>query len=68
MTVLRKKIDISDYSSKRQQILDAAVYVFSRKGYHIATVDEVVALADIGKGTVYNYLVNKEQLFYTLIS
>lgn len=52
---------------KRQQILDAAYTVFSRKGYHRATVDEIIALADTGKGTVYKYFVNKEQLFYTLI-
>lgn len=53
--------------TKRQQILEAAYIVFSRKGYHRATVDEIIALADTGKGTVYNYFVNKEQLFYTLI-
>lgn len=56
-----------DPPNKRQQILDAAYVVFSRKGYHRATVDEIIALADTGKGTVYNYFVNKEQLFYTLI-
>ncbi|MGL5512818.1 MAG: TetR/AcrR family transcriptional regulator, partial [Sporomusa sp.] len=43
---------------KRQQILDAAHTVFSRKGYHRATVDEIISLADTGKGTVYNYFVN----------
>ncbi len=53
---------------KRKQILDAAYTVFSRKGYHRATVDEIIALADTGKGTVYKYFVNKEQLFYTLIT
>lgn len=53
--------------NKRQQILDAAYIVFSRKGFHRATVDEIIALADTGKGTVYNYFVNKERLFYTLI-
>ena len=53
---------------KRRQILDAAYTVFSRKGYHRATVDEIIALADTGKGTVYKYFVNKEQLFYTLIT
>ncbi|TWH52111.1 TetR/AcrR family transcriptional regulator [Sporomusa sp. KB1] len=52
---------------KRQQILEAAYTIFSRKGYHRATVDEIIALADTGKGTVYKYFVNKEQLFYTLI-
>jgi len=56
-----------DSQKKRQQILEAAYIVFSRKGYHRATVDEIIALADTGKGTVYNYFVNKEQLFYTLI-
>ncbi|MPL65659.1 Fatty acid metabolism regulator protein [bioreactor metagenome] len=57
----------TDSRTKRQQILDAAYEIFSRKGYHQATVDEIIALADTGKGTVYNYFVNKEQLFYTLI-
>ena len=57
----------AEVRSKRQQILDAAGVVFARKGYHKATVDEIIALADTGKGTVYNYFVNKEQLFYTLI-
>jgi AcrR family transcriptional regulator len=56
-----------DSRSKRQQILEAAYTVFSSKGYHRATVDEIIALADTGKGTVYNYFSNKEQLFYTLI-
>ncbi|TCL39136.1 TetR family transcriptional regulator [Anaerospora hongkongensis] len=53
--------------SKREQILDAAYQIFSQKGYHRTTIDEIIALADTGKGTVYNYFVNKEQLFYTLI-
>lgn len=61
------KINMSDPRNKRQHILDAAYIVFSRKGFHRATVDEIISLADTGKGTVYNYFVNKEQLFYTVI-
>lgn len=60
-------IDMSDPRDKRKHILDAAYIVFSRKGFHRATVDEIIALADTGKGTVYNYFTNKEHLFYTLI-
>lgn len=56
-----------DMRSKRQQIMDAAYQVFSRKGYYCATVDEIIHLADTGKGTVYNYFTNKEQLFYTVV-
>lgn len=55
-----------DIRTKRQQILDAAYKVFSQKGYNRATVDEIIKLADTGKGTVYNYFTSKEQLFYTL--
>jgi AcrR family transcriptional regulator len=67
MAYYRADQTADDSRSKRQQILDAAYVVFSRKGYHEATVDEIIALADTGKGTVYNYFTNKEQLFYTLI-
>jgi len=56
-----------DKKSKRQNILDAAFVIFSQKGFHKATVDEIIALADTGKGTVYNYFTNKEQLFFTLL-
>ncbi len=67
MKHVRETVGFHDSQNKRQQILQAAYVVFSRKGYHRATVDEIIALADTGKGTVYNYFVNKEQLFYTLI-
>lgn len=59
--------DEEEKKSKRQNILDAAFMVFSEKGFHKATVDDIIALADTGKGTVYNYFTNKEQLFFTLL-
>ena len=40
---------------KDQRILLAAEEVFSRRGYVQATLDEIIALADTGKGTVYKY-------------
>ncbi len=45
----------------------AAEQVFSRKGYRQATLDEIIRIADTGKGTVYKYYKNKENLFYTLV-
>ena len=48
---------------KRQQILKAAVKVFSQKGFHEAKVDEIADLADVGKGTVYEYFSSKKELF-----
>lgn len=53
--------------SKDKRILAAAEQVFSRKGYVASTLDEIIRIADTGKGTVYKYFGNKEQLFYTLV-
>jgi AcrR family transcriptional regulator len=44
-------------------MLDAAVRVFSRRGYHAASVDEVAETAGISKPMVYAYLGTKEELF-----
>ena len=53
---------------KSERILLAAADVFSRQGYLQATLDEIIEIADTGKGTVYKYFTNKEKLFYTLVS
>ena len=62
-----EELNKNESKNKRQQILDAAYNIFSRKGFYKTTVDEIIAMADTGKGTVYNYFVNKEQLFYTIV-
>lgn len=53
---------------KRSRIMAATEEVFSRRGYAQATIDEIIALADTGKGTVYKYFGSKDDLFYTLVS
>ena len=53
--------------TKREIILDAAVQVFSVKGYHNARMEEIAAAADIGKGTIYEYFDSKLQLFQAMM-
>ncbi|WP_433530707.1 TetR/AcrR family transcriptional regulator [Micromonospora sp. CA-263727] len=48
---------------REQQMLDAAVRVFSRHGYHGASMDEIAEKAGISKPMVYAYLGTKEELF-----
>lgn len=52
---------------KEKRLLEAAEQVFSKYGYTQATLDEIIKIADTGKGTVYNYFGNKEQLFFRLM-
>lgn len=51
----------------KSRILDAAFEVFTKKGFHIATVDEIAERAGVGKGTLYRYFANKEALFNELV-
>lgn len=44
-------------------MLDAAVAVFSRRGFHAAGMDEIAEEAGISKPMVYAYLGTKEELF-----
>jgi AcrR family transcriptional regulator len=48
---------------REQQMLDAAVRVFSQRGFHAASMDEIAEEAGISKPMVYAYLGTKEELF-----
>lgn len=52
---------------KRRQILDVASQIFSEKGYHMVTMDEVAMRAQVGKGTIYRYFEDKEDLYFSII-
>lgn len=57
---------IVDKDRKRREILDAAMRVFAREGYHRAKMEVVAEEAGIGKGTVYEYFKSKTDLFLAL--
>jgi len=51
----------------RQKILDAALEVFAKQGYHSATVDAIAKTAGISKGLMYNYFKSKEDVLQELM-
>lgn len=48
---------------REQQMLDAAVAVFARRGYRAASMDEIAVAAGVSKPLVYLYLNSKDELF-----
>lgn len=52
---------------KRQQILEAALTVFARDGFHKAKVEDIALVAGVGKGTVYHYFSGKHELFQAML-
>ncbi|WP_242939029.1 TetR/AcrR family transcriptional regulator [Thermosyntropha lipolytica] len=59
--------EMDDKKAKRELILDAAVRVFSRRGYHEARMEEIALEAGIGKGTIYEYFDSKLTLFQEVL-
>ncbi|WP_223596295.1 TetR/AcrR family transcriptional regulator [Neobacillus bataviensis] len=53
---------------RRKMIVEAATKSFSLFGYKATTMDQVAKLANVGKGTIYTFFKNKEELFEEIIS
>ncbi len=53
---------------KRRAILDAAIRVFARQGFHNARVSDVAAEAGVAYGLVYHYFDSKDQMLNELFS
>lgn len=51
---------------KRKQILDAAVRVFARGGYHASRVGDIAEEAGVAHGLLYHYFSSKEQVLQTI--
>ena len=51
---------------KRRLILDAAVRVFARKGYHTCRVGDIAEEAGVAYGLFYHYFSSKEEVLETV--
>jgi AcrR family transcriptional regulator len=51
---------------RQEQILEAALLVFSRRGFNGATIPEIAREAGIAVGTIYNYYQNKRDLLVAI--
>jgi TetR/AcrR family transcriptional regulator, fatty acid metabolism regulator protein len=52
--------------AKRRVILDAAVRVFARQGFHTCRVSDIADEAGVAYGLVYHYFSSKEEILDTL--
>ena len=53
-------------ADKRRMILDAAVRVFARQGFHACRVSDIADEAGVAYGLVYHYFASKEEVLDTL--
>ena len=53
-------------AERRRQILDAAVRVFARQGFHTCRVSDIADEAGVAYGLVYHYFRSKDEVLDTL--
>ena len=53
--------------ARRRQVFTAAMKLFSKKGYHATSMEEIAQKAELAKGTIYLYFRNKSGLFSALV-
>lgn len=54
-------------TQRHERILDAALRVFTRKGYHDTGVDDIASESDTSKGGIYFHFPNKDSIFLALL-
>lgn len=52
----------------RQEILDTALKLFSERGFHNVSMQQIADVSEFAVGTLYNFFESKEMLFEELIS
>jgi AcrR family transcriptional regulator len=55
-------------TEKRRQILDAAIRVFARQGFHNCRVSDIASEAGVAYGLVYHYFDSKDQMLNEVFS
>jgi len=65
---MKKKRTVLPPEERRQQLLDAATWVFARRGYRHTGVSDIIARASVARGTFYLYFESKHQIFLAVVS
>jgi AcrR family transcriptional regulator len=56
------KVTEAYLEARRQEILDAAIACFTRKGFHQTTMDDICRQAELSPGAVYRYFSSKDEI------
>lgn len=52
----------------RAQILEAAAQIFSQKGYHGASMQDIALAVNLQKGSLYHHVSSKQEILYDLLN
>jgi len=61
-----RKVDPERQRAKRQQIVEAAVECFARRGFHATTTAEICAAAGMSPGNLFHYFDSKDAIIQAI--
>lgn len=53
---------------RKKFIMDVALSLISEKGYHQTSMNEIAQKAEFSVGTLYNFFINKEELYKAMVN
>lgn len=66
MAILERKE--REFKRREEDILAAALSLFTRDDWQAVTIDQIAAKAEIGKGTVYLHFASKDEIYARLVT
>ena len=54
-------------SSKRDQLINTALELFSRDGFHATGIDKILSVSGVAKMTLYNHFKSKDELILAVL-
>ena len=59
--------DVKEPEVRKAEIMDAAIRLFTRKGYLNTTTQDIIDEVNISRGLLYYHFKNKEDILYCII-
>jgi AcrR family transcriptional regulator len=66
MAVKRRRTSLEP-AVRRRELLDVATSIFAKKGYRRASISDIIAAANIARGTFYLYFKSKDEIFLAIL-
>ena len=63
----RSRVAAERRERMRMRLIESALHVFAHKGADAAVIDDVIALAEVSRGTFYNYFRTNEELLAAVV-
>jgi TetR/AcrR family transcriptional regulator, transcriptional repressor of aconitase len=61
------RLSLARAAARRQQIIDAALVCFAERGFHKATLQDVVHASGLSPGSIYCHFASKEDIVHAVV-